>query len=129
MKMIAVTLALAMAFAAPAFAADPVEGVWQTQIDDGAYAYVTFAPCGAALCGVISRTFNSDGEYRSPNIGRMLVIDMKPDGENKYRGHVWRPSNDKVYIGKMTYGGNALKLRGCVAGGLLCSAQDWVRVQ
>ena len=118
-----------VALSVPALADHPVEGLWQTEVDDGAYAYVKIAHCEEALCGTITRTFNGDGEYRSPNIGRMLVIDMMPNGENKYRGQVWRPSNDKVYIGKMTHNGNGLKLRGCVAGGLLCSAQDWVRVQ
>ena len=86
-------------------------------------------PCGGAICGTIQRTFNASGEYKSENIGKQLVIDMKPDGSGKYAGKVWRPSNNKIYIGKMTVAGNSLKLSGCVAGGLLCSKQDWQRVQ
>ena len=109
--------------------ADPVQGVWKTQPDDGGYAHVTMAPCGAKLCGVISRTFNAQGEYNSSNKGKKLVIDMAPKGGGKYEGNVWRPSNNKIYIGKMTLNGNSLKLRGCVAGGLICSAQTWSRVQ
>ena len=121
--------AACIALSAPALADHAVEGLWKTEVDDGAFAYVQISHCAEALCGTITRTFNADGEYRSPNIGRMLVIDMMPNGENRYRGQVWRPSNDKVYVGKMTHDGNSLKLRGCLAGGLLCSAQDWVRVQ
>ena len=109
--------------------ADPVEGVWKTEVDDGAYAHIQMAPCGAAYCGVIARTFNSSGEYQSENLGKKLVIDMVPNGNGSYAGSVWRPSNNKIYIGKMTLNGNKLKLKGCVAGGLICSGQNWTRVQ
>ena len=113
---------------AGALAADPALGTWQTQVDDGAYAHVKMAPCGAAVCGTIVRTFNASGEYESPNKGKTLVIDMQPQGGGAYAGKVWRPSNGKIYIGKMQVNGNALALSGCVAGGLLCSKQTWARV-
>ncbi len=45
-----------------------------------------------------------------------------------YRGRVWRPSDDRTYIGKMRLNGDSVRLRGCVAGGLLCSGQTWQRV-
>jgi uncharacterized protein (DUF2147 family) len=122
-------IAAALILAATPAAADPVLGVWQTQPDDGAYAHVTMAPCGQAICGTITRTFNATGEYRSPNIGKTLVIDMKPAGNGRYNGQVWRPSNDRVYTGKIDLAGNQLKLAGCVAGGLICSSQTWVRVR
>ena len=114
--------------AGPALA-DPLEGTWQTEVDDGAYAYVEIGPCGDKFCGIIARTFNADGEYSSPNLGKTLVIDMEPRGGGEYRGNVWRPSNDKIYIGKITLKGDSLFLRGCVAGGLLCSKQTWARVK
>ena len=110
-------------------AADPLEGLWQTEPDDGAYAYVQIAPCGAALCGTMVRTFNSDGEYKSENLGRQLVIDMMPAGNGRYKGKVWRPSNDKIYIGRINLSGDGLKMKGCVAGGLLCASQSWARVK
>lgn len=127
MKKLLILAASLFAFATAASAQDAV-GIWQTEVDDGAYAHVTIAPCGNAVCGVISRTFNADGEYQSENIGKTLVIDMVPQGGGAYAGQVWRPSNDKIYIGKMDVAGNALRLSGCVAGGLLCSSQNWVRV-
>ncbi|EBA15644.1 hypothetical protein RSK20926_15541 [Roseobacter sp. SK209-2-6] len=108
--------------------ADPVLGTWQTQPDDGSYAHIKMQKCGAAICGKIARTFNSDGEYQSPNIGKTLVIDMVPGGGGYYEGKVWRPSNDKIYVGKMDLSGKKLALRGCVAGGLICSKQTWTRV-
>jgi len=128
MKKLALCLALALGLTGPA-SADPVEGLWQTEVDDGAYAYIDMKPCGAALCGIIARTFNSTGEYQSENLGKRLVIDMVPNGNGSYAGQVWRPSNNKIYIGKMDLSGNSLRLRGCVAGGLICSSQNWRRVQ
>ena len=129
MKRTIIAAIVGIGFAGTAMAADPAVGVWKTQPDDGAYAQVKMTPCGGAICGTIQRTFNASGEYKSENIGKQLVIDMKPDGSGKYAGKVWRPSNNKIYIGKMSVAGNSLKLSGCVAGGLLCSKQDWQRVQ
>jgi len=96
-------------------------------VDDGAYALVTITPCGGAFCGVISRTFDATGEYQSENLGRQIIIDMAAAGDGEYRGSVWRPSNDKIYIGKISLSGDTVQLRGCVAGGLLCSSQTWSR--
>ncbi|WP_265499625.1 DUF2147 domain-containing protein [Paracoccus beibuensis] len=122
-------LAAAMTLLAGAAAADPIEGVWQTQPDEGAFAHVTIAPCGTAFCGTISQTFKDEAPFQSPNIGRQIVIDMAPRGEGAYAGQVWRPANDKIYAGKAELAGNRMSLSGCVAGGLLCKSQTWVRVQ
>lgn len=108
--------------------ADPAEGMWQTQVDDGAYAHVQIAPCGGAFCGTIRRTFRAGSEYDSPNKGKQIVRNMVPQGGGAYAGQVWRPSNDKIYLGKMNVSGNRLQLKGCVAGGLLCSSQIWARL-
>ncbi len=94
------------ASAVSALAADPVEGVWQTEVDDGSYALVDDGTLWReAICGVISRTFNADGEYKSENLGKKIVIDMAAKGGGKYEGQVWRPSNNKIYIGKMDVSG------------------------
>ena len=128
MKRTLTALAALVALSAPALAADPAVGTWQTEVDDGAYAHVTMSECGNAICGVIARTFNDTGEYQSPNQGKQIVIDMVPVGNGAYEGSVWRPSNDKIYVGKMTVSGDALVLKGCVAGGLICASQGWARV-
>ncbi|KZX92250.1 MULTISPECIES: DUF2147 domain-containing protein [unclassified Sulfitobacter] len=129
MKQFFAVALLGLGLTGAAHAADPAVGTWQTQVDDGAYAHVKMAPCGGAICGTIARTFNDSGEYKSPNIGKTLVIDMKPQGGGKYAGKVWRPSNGKIYIGKMDVSGKSLKLSGCVAGGLICSKQTWARLK
>jgi len=122
-------LAAALAFAGGAALADPIEGVWQTQPDEGKYAHVTITPCGAAFCGVISRTFDANGEFPGENVGRQIVIDMVPNGDGSYEGKVWRPSNNKIYIGKAAVSGGTMQLKGCVAGGLLCKTQSWTKVE
>lgn len=107
--------------------ADPVSGVWKTQVDDGAYAHVKMAACGGAICGTIVRTFNSGGEYKSANLGKKLVWDMKSSGGGKYGGgKIWQPSTDKVFKSKMSLSGNTLKVSGCV--GPICKKQTWSRV-
>ena len=121
-------LAAVLALTAGMAAADPIEGMWKTQPDDGSYALVKIGPCGANFCGTIQRTFNEQGEYKSPNIGKKIVIDMAPKGDGAYEGQVWRPSNDKIYIGKIALSGKAMKLSGCVAGGLFCKAQSWSKL-
>ncbi len=113
----------------PAFAGDPVLGLWKTEVDDGAYALVDIHMCGDKICGTIERTFNADGEYQSPNIGKDILIGMVAQGGGKYSGNVWRPSNDKIYLGKLVLDGDRLKMKGCVAGGLFCSSQKWTRVE
>jgi uncharacterized protein (DUF2147 family) len=108
--------------------ADPVLGVWKTQVDDGNYAHITMSKCGDAICGVISRTFNAEGEWKSDNIGKQLVWDMQAQGGGSYKnGKIWQPSKDKVYKSKMALSGNSLKVSGCI--GPICRKQTWSRVQ
>ena len=124
---ILLALAVMLALAAPA-AADPIEGTWQTERDGGSYAHVEIAPCGHAYCGVLVRTFNETGEYHAPGLGQQIVRDMVPQGGGRYEGRVWRPTNDKVYSGRITVEGDRMALRGCIVGGLICASQTWVRI-
>ncbi|MBS1303847.1 DUF2147 domain-containing protein [Loktanella sp. SALINAS62] len=120
----------ATVIATAAHAQDAAVGTWQTEVDDGAFAHVDVSACGTAVCGTIVRTYQADGTpYQSENIGRQIVIGMAPNGDGTYAGQVFRPSNGKTYVGKMQVQGNALRLQGCVAGGLICASQNWVRVQ
>ena len=124
-----ILMAAAVSLVAGAAWADPIEGVWQTQEDAGACAHVTITPCGPAFCGKITQAFKGGKDYASPNIGKAIVIDMVPAGGGAYEGKVWRPSNDKTYIGKAQVAGAGLKLSGCVAGGLICKSQSWTKVK
>ena len=129
MKRIFITAVALIALVTPALA-DSAEGIWQTEVDDGSFAYVTIAACDGAYCGTISRIFrNGVEEFQSENIGRQILINMVAAGDGSYKGKAWRPSNNKVYIGKMSVAGDALVLKGCLARGLICVGQDWVRIE
>jgi uncharacterized protein (DUF2147 family) len=122
-------MAAALAFVASmAQAADPVIGVWKTQVDEGAYAHVNISACGDKLCGVIAKTFNNTGEYKSPNIGKKLVWDMDANGDGAYSGgKIWQPSTGKEYKSKMALSGDTLNVSGCW--GPICKKQTWNRVK
>lgn len=128
MKTMLSALALVLAGAGAALA-EPIEGLWQTEPDEGAFAHVRIESCGPDFCGTIVRTYRDGGEYDSPTKGRRIVRNMAPQGDGRYRGRVWRPSNDKVYLGKIEIEGDVMRLRGCVAGGLICAGQTWRRVR
>ena len=128
MKKLGLIAAVVFGLTGAAFA-DPLEGVWKTEVDDGAYAHIKIGKCGAKFCGIIARSFNASGEFTSENTGKKLVIDMVPQGGNNYKGSVWRPSNNKIYIGKITLNGNSLTLKGCLAIGWPCSGQSWARIK
>lgn len=122
------SMAGVLALVAGGALADPIEGLWQTEPDEGAYAVIRFAPCGAKICGTIARTFKAGGEYVSANKGRALVWDMEPQGDGSYRnGQIWQPSTDRIYSSKMALEGDRLKVSGCV--GPFCKKQVWARVK
>lgn len=124
-----VTAALISVFAAgAAWAADPIEGLWKTQPDDGVFYHVQMQQCGNAYCGVFKKKFENGKEVASPAIGKNAVFDMRPDGAGKYSGKAWKPSNGKTYKGKGKLNGNNLSMSGCVLG-VLCIKQTWQRIK
>ncbi|MEL6574320.1 MAG: DUF2147 domain-containing protein [Pseudomonadota bacterium] len=127
------TLPLALFLALPSLAhADGALGTWKTaEKDDGRYLHVTVAPCeggNGTLCGTIAGAFGGADEG---NVGRRILWDMAPDGENAWDGgKVWAPDDDETYSGKMALkSADVLELSGCVLGGLICRGQDWSRVE
>ena len=120
--------AFCCALSGAAIAKDAVLGIWKTEVDDGAYAHVDVHMCGELICGTIARTFDASGEYESKNLGKDIIRNMAPNGDGRYAGQVWRPSNDKIYVGKLILEGDNLKMKGCVAGGLICATQNWTRL-
>lgn len=109
--------------------ADPIDGLWKTEPDKGTYAHVKMGKCGSTICGVIVKTFKDGKETKSDTIGKRVVRDLTPQGGGNYVGSVWRPSNNKVYSGKINLKGDTMQLKGCVLGGLACGKQTWSRIQ
>ena len=131
MKTLIATVVVSLGLAGAA-AADPVLGLWKTEVDDGSYAHVEMYSCGDKVCGKFARTFNAEGEYQSANLNKQFVWDMKAAGDGSYSpdksGRIWRPSNDKTYKAKMTLeGADTLIVQGCL--GPICPKQTWTRVK
>ena len=111
-RKVSLALAATLIIAGAAWA-DPIEGNWKTQAGD------TAAISGS---GSFSITLKS-GKYAGKTIGS-----LKAAGDNKYAGSITDPANDKTYSGKATLSGTALKMSGCVLGGLICKSQTWHRL-
>lgn len=116
--------------AGPALAAG-VEGVWQTEPnDDGKYLHVRVGPCQdnpEHVCGTID---SAHGGANEANVGKPIIWDMVPDGENEWDdGTIWKVDDDEEYDSEMELKGDVLEVSGCVLGGLICRSQDWKRVE
>ncbi len=137
----AVVASAVLGLAAPALA-DPI-GTWITANGD---SHVRIENCGGALCGNVVwlkepndpetgkpklDKNNADAAKRSrPLIGVPIVLSMKPNGAGKWSGEVYNAEDGKTYSGSITErDANAIRLEGCVLGGLICKAQTWTRVR
>lgn len=107
--------------------ADPT-GLWQCQPnEEGRFIQVEIAPCGAKFCGKI---IESNSPKRDSLIGRDIIQDMAPAGENRWEdGTIWAPDDDETYDAKMELlDADRLEVSGCALLGLICRGQVWTRV-
>ena len=108
-------------------AADPVEGLWKSEVDDGEYAHIQMEPCGSNLCGRVVAVFDEAGQIEGPTVGTNLVWDMMAEGDGAYGGgKILHPASGKTYNCKMNLNGDSLRVRGCF--GPICGKQTWVRL-
>lgn len=99
-------------FAAPALAAEPIEGNWKTASGETA----VIAPCGGAFCITLKT-----GAHAGKQIGK-----LSGKGAD-YSGSITDPKEDKTYSGSGSVSGNALKMKGCVMK-VFCKSQNWTRL-
>jgi len=110
-----------------------VLGVWKTAVNEkGSYIHVDIQECdGGKLCGTIIDAFRK-GDVKVedyPHKGKQMVWGMKVKGTGSWgNGGIWAPDSNKKYSAGLKTHGRALKVTGCVAGGLICRSQYWVRV-
>lgn len=118
--------------ATSAFAGEAT-GVW---LRSSGSAKIKIDKCGAALCGTVvwersprKDTYNPDPAKRDePIVGRRVLLGLKPDGADRWKGEVYNAEDGKTYTGYVTLtGANELKLQGCVLGGLICKSDTWSR--
>jgi uncharacterized protein (DUF2147 family) len=134
MKRLALFTALVvLTFSPPALAGDPA-GDWL--VEDGS-AKIRVAICGGSLWGVVGwektpggkDSANPDPAKRTRDtLGIPILIDMKPSGADKWAGQIYNAQNGKMYKASVELQSeNALKVRGCVMGGLFCGGETWAR--
>lgn len=132
MKKLTLLAMLLILSAQPVSAADP-SGDWV--VEDGV-ARIRIAICDGSLWGVVGwertpgqDTNNPDPAKRSrPTLGMPILIDMKPSGTDKWSGQIYNAKNGKMYQASVELQSDtALKVRGCVLGGLFCGGETWSR--
>lgn len=109
-RLFAITLATVFLSAGAALA-DPIEGNWKTESGETA----GIAKCGGSFCITLKT-----GAHKGKQIGQ-----MQASGGGKYKGKITDPADDKTYSGKASISGSAMKMSGCVFGGLICKSQAW----
>ncbi|MDP3899272.1 MAG: DUF2147 domain-containing protein [Mesorhizobium sp.] len=113
LRMISMAAAATVMMAGMAFA-DAIEGNWKTQSGETA----AIGACGGAYCITLKT-----GKHAGKSIGKMTA-----SGGGKYAGSITDPADDKTYKGKATISGGAMKMSGCVFGGLICKTQNWKKM-
>ena len=84
-------------------------------------ARVLIRPCGGNLCGKLS--WSDDGK----DLGQAILIAMKPDG-GRWTGTVVDVRDGTRYLAHISMESEqALRLDGCVLGGIICHGEVWTR--
>lgn len=120
-----------------AMADEGANGIWM--LDSGKVT-VRIEPCGPNLCGAIvglAKPLNKEGlpkvdkknpdeSLRSrPLIGLTILANMKPSGDNKWKGTIYNADDGRTYSSYMKLSGSNMKVKGCV--GPFCKTMLFIR--
>jgi uncharacterized protein (DUF2147 family) len=142
MNCVATAIALVLTLANTAWAADPLAGTkWKTE--DGT-AIIAFGPCKSGVCGIIESSTEAQdakgqpytdvnnpnpAKRKKPIIGLATIYDVKPTADNVYAANSYDPRNGQEHEITLTRSANALILKGCGLGGLICQSFTWTAVE
>jgi uncharacterized protein (DUF2147 family) len=110
------------------------EGLWL--VEDKS-ARIRIEKCGNEMWGTVAWLRDPKNDANNPNpalrsrpmIGAAVLIGMKPAGGERWEGEVYNGRDGKTYDSKMTVTpSGALKIEGCVLGGLICGGENWTRL-
>ncbi len=120
----------------------PPLGVWNTAEGKGR---VRITDCGGALCGNLiwlaqpndekgqpkRDVRNKDATRRDrPLIGVPILISMKKDQDNRWRGNIYNAEDGETYTAYLTVeNAGQLKVQGCILMGAVCRDQSWTRAR
>lgn len=138
LKAAALAFPLLLVAIAPASSAEP-EGRWAMS---NGKVIVNVDNCGSNLCarivGLKEPISKIDGKpkvdrenpnpemRKRPLIGLSILIGMKPNGDNQWKGAIYNPDDGKTYSATVKYDGKTMKVKGCVAS-ILCKTNTFVR--
>jgi uncharacterized protein (DUF2147 family) len=118
MKTLLAGLALALAVAGAACAADRPEGRWVSQTGN---VVVEVGPCGPALCGAVVRvmgnvSMSTSGASAAPpaRVGQQLMTGFRPSGAGQWTGKLFNRENGQTYDCVITPHGRTMTLRAYV---------------
>lgn len=135
-----ISLAVLAFLATTGFAlADDPSGTWR--LDNGKIT-VKVRQCGGEVCANIVALkeptykdgtakidkYNKNAALRKrPLMGLAVLSNMKPAGDNTWKGNIYNADDGRTYSATMTMNGNTMKLQGCVAG-IFCKTNVFKKV-
>jgi uncharacterized protein (DUF2147 family) len=70
------------------------------------------------------------GKRGRPLAGVSILMGMKQSGANEWEGRVYNPKDGGIYDAQMKQSqADAIRIEGCVLGGIICDGETWTRVQ
>jgi uncharacterized protein (DUF2147 family) len=117
-------------FAAAMIADGSPEGRWTNPTGS---VTVAIAECGAALCGTVVAASDRAKKDAAKGgtatlVGTPLMTGFTSKGDGKWRGRLFVPDiNYRSHADLTLIDSNTLKVRGCMAGRMLCKSQLWKR--
>lgn len=81
--------------------------------------------CGGKLCAKIVAVKD---QAKKDTVGKVIMSGADKTGDNTWKGSLLNTDNGQTYNGVVTLEGpKALKLQGCVLGGVICTGETWTR--
>jgi uncharacterized protein (DUF2147 family) len=131
----AVASALALSFAAPAFADPTPVGVWR---DNEKGSIIRIYECGGGMCATVVKPYEAGAkDTNNPNpalrerpiTGLTFMNGAKKSGGNVWKGKLYNAEDGKTYSGSMTLvSDRELQMQGC-AFSVFCQTRGFSRVK
>ena len=127
--------ALALGFAAPAFADPTPVGVWR---DNEKGSVIRIYECGGGMCATVVKPYEAGAkDINNPNpamrerpiAGLTIMSGAKKSGGNIWKGRLYNAEDGKSYSGSMTVVSDSeLQMQGC-AFSIFCQTRGFSRVK